>query len=149
LQMSTTGQESIVYCLSWAPAPLGLLAAATASNGVLFVDATTGRISHRFLGHGASVSVYCTAWCQADTRRVASGGADGTCLVTHNRGQIEVQRCIHPGPVFGCDWQGSDMLATGCEDGDVRVFKITCNNKETPIRLSGDHSVHILILCKL
>lgn len=48
-----------------------------------------------------------------------------------------MQRCQHPAPVFGCDWKGANLLATGCEDAAVRVFTITGHDDEEPVTLLG------------
>lgn len=44
----------------------------------------------------------------------------------------------HPGPVYGCDWRDADTLATGCEDGRIRIYNVTKNKKEPITELKGD-----------
>jgi len=74
-------------------------------DGVLVVDVAAARVTQRLAHHGVGNAVYCVAWCVEDPRRVASAGADNCCVVVQHRGELEVQRCQHPAPVFGCDWQ--------------------------------------------
>ncbi|XP_065337368.1 WD repeat-containing protein 17-like isoform X2 [Cloeon dipterum] len=134
---STPGRESIVYSVSWAPTPSPLLAAATARDGVLLVDTQAARVAQRLTHHGRGISVFCVAWCAADARRVASAGGDNCCVIVQHAGQLEVQRCQHPGSVFGCDWQGADRIATACDDGIVRVFRVACKDDPEPLELRG------------
>jgi WD40 repeat protein len=137
---STPGRESIIYSVSWAPPPHELLAAATAKDGVLLVDAAAARVTQRLTHHGAGQAVYCVAWCPDDPRRLASAGADNCCVVVQHKGELEVQRCTHPAPVFGCDWQGANLLATGCEDGIVRVYRVAGHYDNQCVKLTGSYN---------
>ena len=46
----------------------------------------------------------------------------------------------HPGPVYGCDWRDENTLATGCEDGRIRIFNVSKQKKEPVIELKGNLS---------
>ncbi|XP_059484542.1 WD repeat-containing protein 17-like [Neocloeon triangulifer] len=136
---STPGRESIIYSVSWAPSS-PLLAAATARDGVLIVDTQGARVAQRLTHHGRGVSVFCVAWCADDPRRIASAGGDNCCVVVQHKGELEVQRCQHPGSVYGCDWSGADRLATACDDAVVRVFRVACKEDAKPVELKGHSS---------
>ncbi|XP_022109388.1 WD repeat-containing protein 17-like [Acanthaster planci] len=121
---TSPGNEGVIYCLSWAPADLNCIVAATSKNGAFIWDLTRGRIIKRFLEHGKN-SVYSVAWNQKDPKRIASCGGDHYCIVREADGKL-LQKYRHPASVFGCDWSpnNKDMIATGCDDGKVRVFYI-------------------------
>lgn len=50
---------------------------------------------------------------------------------------ILVQSYKHPGPAYGCDWRNDSLLATGCEDGRVRIFNVNKSGKEPQVELKG------------
>ena len=90
-QVNTSpGNEGVIYCLSWAPADLNCVTAATARNGVFIWDLDKGKVIQRFREHGAH-PVYCVAWNQKDSRFIASCGGDGNWL-----GSPQLLRsCVH------------------------------------------------------
>lgn len=63
-------------------------------------------------------------------------GESGFCYVHQVSGTL-LQDYRHPGPVYGCDWRDADVLATGCEDGRIRIFCVTKNRKEPVTELKG------------
>ncbi|RXG71739.1 WD repeat-containing protein 17 [Armadillidium vulgare] len=50
---------------------------------------------------------------------------------------ILVQGYKHPGPVYGCDWKDGSILATGCEDGKIRIFNVNKSGKEPLVELKA------------
>ena len=103
-QVNTSpGNEGVIYCLSWAPADLNCVTAATARNGVFIWDLDKGKVIQRFREHGAH-PVYCVAWNQKDSRFIASCGGDGNWL-----GSPQLLRsCVHcfcfwVNEFFSCD----------------------------------------------
>ncbi|XP_021348279.1 WD repeat-containing protein 17-like [Mizuhopecten yessoensis] len=133
------GNEGVIYSLSWAPADLHCIVASTAKNGLFVWDTDKGKIIKRFTEHMKG-AVYTVAWCQKDSKRIASVGADGYCIVRLISGEV-LQKYKHPGPVYGCDWSSTnkDMLATGCEDMCVRVFYIVASSDQ-PIKTFKGHT---------
>lgn len=63
-------------------------------------------------------------------------GESGFCYVHQVSGTL-LQDYRHPGPVYGCDWRDADVLATGCEDGRIRIFSVSKNKKEPVTELKG------------
>lgn len=63
-------------------------------------------------------------------------GESGFCYVHQVSGTL-LQEYRHPGPVYGCDWRDADILASGCEDGKIRIFDVTKNRKEPVTELKG------------
>ena len=63
-------------------------------------------------------------------------GESGYCFV-HQVNGVMVQDYRHPGPVYGCDWRDANFLATGCEDGRIRVFDVSKQKKEPFVELKG------------
>ncbi|XP_064637319.1 WD repeat-containing protein 17-like isoform X2 [Lineus longissimus] len=139
---ASPGNEGVIYSLSWAPADLHCIAAATSRNGCFIWDIEKGKIIQRFKEHG-TFSVFSIAWCQKDSRRIASCGADGHCVIRQVDGQL-IQRYKHPGAAFGCDWSphNKDMIATGCDDKAVRIFYLATNS-EQPIKTFLGHTAKV------
>ncbi|KAJ8028341.1 WD repeat-containing protein 17 [Holothuria leucospilota] len=139
---SSPGNEGIIYSLSWAPADLNCIAAGTSRNGVFIWDLNKGKTIRRFNEH-AKASIFSVAWNQKDSRRIASCAADSFCIVREVDGKI-LQKYRHPGSVFGCDWSpnNKDMLATGCEDGIVRVYYIATSS-EQPLKTFRGHAAKV------
>ncbi|XP_069128955.1 WD repeat-containing protein 17-like [Argopecten irradians] len=134
------GNEGVIYSISWAPADLHCIAASTSKNGLFVWDVDKGRIVKRFTEH-LKGAVYSVAWCQKDSKRIASVGADSYCIVRLISGDV-LHKYKHPGPVYGCDWSptNKDMLATGCEDMCVRVFYIVSSSDQAIKSFKGHTS---------
>eukprot|EP00794_Sanderia_malayensis_P007200 gene7200-8006_t len=139
---STSGNETAIYSISWAPGDLNCLVAATSKNGCFIWDFEKGRIIMRFNEHGKN-SVYTAVWNQRDSKYIASVGADCFCIVRMVDGTL-VKRYKHPGAVYGCDWSPNnrDILATGCDDGLVRVYYLPSKG-DTPIRSFAGHTAKV------
>ncbi|KAK3876979.1 hypothetical protein Pcinc_018267 [Petrolisthes cinctipes] len=119
---------TIIYSLSWAPADLNCIAAGT-SGGIVFIwDVGKDKILQELTAH-KDKKVFCVSWNQKDARRIASAGECGYCYIHQVSGTL-LQDYRHPGPVYGCDWRDADILATGCEDGRIRIYNVTKNKKE-------------------
>ncbi|XP_060065865.1 WD repeat-containing protein 17-like [Ylistrum balloti] len=134
------GNEGVIYSLSWAPADLHCIVASTSKNGMFIWDIHKSKVIKRFSEHTKG-AVYSVAWCQKDSKRIASVGADGYCIIRLISGDV-LQRYKHPGPVYGCDWSptNKDMLATGCEDMCVRVFYIVSSTEQALKTFKGHTS---------
>ena len=128
--------KTIVYAVSWAPADLGCLAAATSSEGVLIWSLHKHRVVKQFREHG-SECVFSVSWNGHDSRRLASAGGDGKCVIRQVDGTI-LRTYPHPSGVYGCAWRDASQLATACKDGVVRVFDIN-RNQNTPLRVFKGH----------
>ncbi|XP_022235119.1 WD repeat-containing protein 17-like, partial [Limulus polyphemus] len=93
--------------------------------------------------HGKGVCVFCVSWNQKDARKIASAGADNNCMVHHADGSL-IQSFKHPGTVYGCDWNPSNenILATACEDKQVRVFYVGSSNSQ-PLKILSGHTLKV------
>ncbi|KAK3100008.1 hypothetical protein FSP39_013425 [Pinctada imbricata] len=100
---SSSGNEGVIYSLSWAPGDLNCIVASTSKNGMFIWDVDKRKIVQRFHEHGKTTSVFCVAWNQKDSRRIMSVGADHYCIVRRVDKEI-VAKYKHPAPVYGCDW---------------------------------------------
>lgn len=136
---TSPGNEGIIYTISWAPADLNCIVAGTSKNGIFIWDIGKGRIVKRFSEHGRN-AVFTVVWNRKDSRRIMSTGADGYCIIRQVDGEV-IQKYRHPAPVYGCDWSphNKDMLATGCEDKNVRVF-YTATSAELPLKVFTGHT---------
>lgn len=142
----------ILYGLSWSVDGL-LLAVCTAKGEVAIFEALSGKEVFRVQHH--SKSVYSVNWNRRLSETLCSTSADGTLIVidvpvqslleasgslatgskaASDAGDSEGNaimrmRFTHPGPVFGSAWcpHNCHFLATGCQDGLVRVFDFTLN----------------------
>ncbi|EDV25063.1 uncharacterized protein TRIADDRAFT_25870 [Trichoplax adhaerens] len=139
---ASPGNKGIIYSVSWAPADLNCLAASTAKGGAFIWDVDKVKVIRRFTEHGKN-AVYCVSWNQKDSRKIATCGADGNCIIHHADGQI-IAKFKHPGFVFGCDWSptNKDMIATGCDDKRIRVFILTTNS-DTPLKTFSGHTAKV------
>ncbi|XP_070554435.1 WD repeat-containing protein 17-like isoform X2 [Ptychodera flava] len=139
---TSPGNEGVIYALSWAPADLNCIAAATSRHGAFLWDVTKGKIIKRFNEHG-KFSIYSIAWNHKDSRRIATCGSDGHCIIRNVDGKI-IQKYKHPAAVFGCDWStnNKDMIATGCEDGNVRVYYIATTSDQ-PLKVFTGHTAKV------
>uniref|UniRef100_T1JBR5 WD repeat-containing protein 55 homolog n=1 Tax=Strigamia maritima TaxID=126957 RepID=T1JBR5_STRMM len=137
-EYSSIGNESIIYAISWAPADLNCIAAATSRNGIIIWNVQKCSVIKRIMDHGGDHCAYCVAWNQIDARRIASGSADLTCMVHTADGSL-IHKFIHPGIVFGCDWKtdDGDILATACMDGNIRLFNVSRASKNIVKTLQG------------
>ncbi|XP_047481224.1 WD repeat-containing protein 17-like [Penaeus chinensis] len=121
-------RDTIIYSLSWAPADLNCIVAGTSGGDVFIWDVGKHKILQDIISH-KDKKVFCVAWNHKDSRRIASAGESGYCYVHQVSGTL-VHDYRHPGPVYGCDWRDADILATGCEDGKIRIFNVSKNRKE-------------------
>lgn len=123
----TAGKDNLLYGLAFGPGAARVCA--VSSVGVLFIWRTdTGEQVIRQQLHTGQA--YRVEWNRtsrtAGGGEIATGGADGVaCVVDAASGNI-LKRIPHPGPVIGVCWHGQTegVLATGCQDGVVRVFDL-------------------------
>ncbi|XP_066956128.1 WD repeat-containing protein 17-like isoform X1 [Macrobrachium rosenbergii] len=128
-------RNTIIYSISWAPADLNCIVAGTSAGDVFIWDIGKHKILQDICAH-KDKKVFCVAWNQNDCRRIASAGESGYCYVHQVSGTL-LQDYRHPGPVYGCDWRDADILATGCEDGRIRIFSVSKNRREPVTELKA------------
>nr|XP_045611784.1 WD repeat-containing protein 17-like [Procambarus clarkii]XP_045611785.1 WD repeat-containing protein 17-like [Procambarus clarkii] len=127
--------NTIIYTLSWAPADLNCIVAGTSGGEVFIWDVGKHKILQGIRSH-KDKKVFCVAWNHKDARRIASAGESGYCYIHQVSGTL-LQDYRHPGPVYGCDWRDADILATGCEDGKIRIYNVTKNRREPVTELKA------------
>ncbi|CAL4077100.1 unnamed protein product, partial [Meganyctiphanes norvegica] len=128
-------RTNIIYSLSWAPADLNCIVAGTSSGEVFIWDVGKHRILQDIAQH-KDKKVFCVAWNHKDSRKIASAGESGFCYVHQVSGTL-LQEYRHPGPVYGCDWRDADVLATGCEDGKIRIYNVGKGKRDNVTELKA------------
>ncbi|XP_077574603.1 WD repeat-containing protein 17 isoform X1 [Stigmatopora nigra] len=135
---TSPGNEGVVYSLSWAPGDLNCIAGGTSRNGAFIWDVRKGKIIMRFNEHGKN-GIFCISWSHKDSKRIATCSGDGFCIIRTIDGKI-LHKYKHPAAVFGCDWSqnNKDMIATGCEDKNVRVYYLATSSDQ-PLKVFTGH----------
>lgn len=135
-QMTLTGQEGVIYGISWSPDNDRLVSASSKSE--LYVWDTKRGKKVTVMKHHAD-AIYRVDWNKLRSNRIASSSADGTCVVADPKGEVS-RSYRHPRGVYGCHWSpfNPDMLATGCHDAIVRVFDVSQPTTE-PVRVLKGH----------
>ncbi|KAF4026085.1 hypothetical protein G4228_018257 [Cervus hanglu yarkandensis] len=136
---TSPGNEGVIYSLSWAPGDLNCIAGATSRNGAFIWDIKKGKMVQRFNEHGKN-GIFCIAWSHKDSKRIATCSGDGYCIIRTIDGKI-LHKYRHPAAVFGCDWSqnNKDMIATGCEDKNVRVYYVATSSDQ-PLKVFSGHT---------
>ncbi|XP_064333655.1 WD repeat-containing protein 17 isoform X1 [Camelus dromedarius] len=136
---TSPGNEGVIYSLSWAPGDLNCIAGATSRNGAFIWDIKKGKMAQRFNEHGKS-GIFCIAWSHKDSKRIATCSGDGYCIIRTVDGKV-LHKYRHPAAVFGCDWSqnNKDMIATGCEDRNVRVYYVATSSDQ-PLKVFSGHT---------
>ncbi|XP_044537602.1 WD repeat-containing protein 17 [Gracilinanus agilis] len=95
-----------------------------------------------FLKHGKN-GIFCIAWSHKDSKRIATCSGDGFCIIRTIDGKV-LHKYKHPAGVFGCDWSqnNKDMIATGCEDKNVRVYYLATNSDQ-PLKVFTGHTAKV------
>ncbi|XP_040587725.1 WD repeat-containing protein 17 isoform X2 [Mesocricetus auratus] len=139
---TSPGNEGIIFALSWAPGDLNCIAGATSQNGAFIWDVQKGKMIQRFNEHGKN-GIFYIAWSHRDSKRIATCSSDGFCIIRTIDGKL-LHRYKHPAAVFGCDWSQSnkDMIATGCEDKNVRVFYVATSSNQ-PLKVFSGHTARV------
>ncbi|KAF3825598.1 hypothetical protein GH733_005580 [Mirounga leonina] len=139
---TSPGNEGVIYSLSWAPGDLNCIAGATSRNGAFIWDVKKGKMVQRFNEHGKS-GIFCVAWSHKDSKRIATCSGDGFCIVRTIDGKV-LHKYKHPAAVFGCDWSqnNKDMIATGCEDKNVRVYYVATSSDQ-PLKVFSGHTAKV------
>ncbi|XP_028833759.1 WD repeat-containing protein 17 isoform X3 [Denticeps clupeoides] len=168
---TSPGNEGVVYSLSWAPGDLNCIAGATSRNGAFIWDVKKGKMITRFneaskhlgfkvilvtytfvrqlinsllcnLKHGKN-GIFCIAWSHKDSKRIATCSGDGFCIIRTIDGKV-LHKYKHPAAVFGCDWSqnNKDMIATGCEDKNVRVYYLATSSDQ-PLKVFTGHTAKV------
>nr|XP_034491785.1 WD repeat-containing protein 17 isoform X8 [Marmota flaviventris] len=139
---TSPGNEGVIYSLSWAPGGLNCIAGATSQNGAFIWDVQKGKMIQRFNEHGKN-GIFCIAWSHKDSKRIATCSGDGFCIIRTIDGKV-LHKYKHPAPVFGCDWSqnNKDMIATGCEDKNVRVYYVATNSDQ-PLKVFSGHTAKV------
>ncbi|XP_048365467.1 WD repeat-containing protein 17 isoform X2 [Sphaerodactylus townsendi] len=139
---TSPGNEGVIYSLSWAPGDLNCIAAGTSRNGGFIWDVSRGKMITRFSEHGKS-GIFCIAWSHKDSKRIATCSGDGFCIIRTIDGKV-LHKYKHPSAVFGCDWSqnNKDMIATGCEDKNVRVYYLATSSDQ-PLKVFSGHTAKV------
>ncbi|KAM6440167.1 WD repeat-containing protein 17 isoform 1-T4 [Liasis olivaceus] len=139
---TSPGNEGVIYSLSWAPGDLNCIAGATSRNGGFIWDVSRGKMITRFSEHGKN-GIFCIAWSHKDSKRIATCSGDGFCIIRTIDGKI-LHKYKHPAAVFGCDWSqnNKDMIATGCEDKNVRVYYLATSSDQ-PLKVFSGHTAKV------
>ncbi|XP_033015742.1 WD repeat-containing protein 17 isoform X2 [Lacerta agilis] len=139
---TSPGNEGVIYSLSWAPGDLNCIAGGTSRNGGFIWDVPRGKMITRFNEHGKS-GIFCIAWSHKDSKRIATCSGDGFCIIRTIDGKI-LHKYKHPASVFGCDWSqnNKDMIATGCEDKNVRVYYLATSSDQ-PLKVFSGHTAKV------
>ncbi|XP_054635631.1 WD repeat-containing protein 17 isoform X4 [Dunckerocampus dactyliophorus] len=117
---------------------LNCIAGATSRNGAFIWDVRKGKIVTRFNEHGKN-GIFCISWSHKDSKRIATCSGDGFCIIRTIDGKV-LHKYKHPAAVFGCDWSqnNKDMIATGCEDKNVRVYYLATSSDQ-PLKVFTGH----------
>ncbi|XP_051475988.1 WD repeat-containing protein 17 isoform X2 [Apus apus] len=139
---TSPGNEGVIYSLSWAPGDLNCIAGATSRNGGFIWDVRKGKMITRFNEHGKN-GIFCIAWSHKDSKRIATCSSDGFCIIRTIDGKV-LHKYKHPAAVFGCDWSqnNKDMIATGCEDKNVRVYYLATSSDQ-PLKVFTGHTAKV------
>ncbi|NXD17484.1 WDR17 protein, partial [Nothocercus nigrocapillus] len=139
---TSPGNEGVIYSLSWAPGDLNCIAGATSRNGGFIWDVPRGKMITRFSEHGKN-GIFCIAWSHKDSKRIATCSSDGFCIIRTIDGKV-LHKYKHPAAVFGCDWSqnNKDMIATGCEDKNVRVYYLATSSDQ-PLKIFTGHTAKV------
>ncbi|XP_047570070.1 WD repeat-containing protein 17 isoform X3 [Lutra lutra] len=139
---TSPGNEGVIYSLSWAPGDLNCIAGATSRNGAFIWDVRKGKMVQRFNEHGKN-GIFCVAWSHKDSKRIATCSGDGFCIIRTIDGKV-LHKYKHPAAVFGCDWSqnNKDMIATGCEDKNVRVYYVATSSDQ-PLKVFSGHTAKV------
>ncbi|XP_040274621.1 WD repeat-containing protein 17 isoform X2 [Bufo bufo] len=139
---TSPGNEGVIYSLSWAPGDLNCIAGATSRNGGFIWDVKKGKMITRFNEHGKN-GIFCISWSHKDSKRIATCSGDGFCIIRTIDGKV-LHKYKHPAAVFGCDWSqnNKDMIATGCEDKNVRVYYLATSSDQ-PLKVFTGHTAKV------
>uniref|UniRef100_A0A5F9DRV2 WD repeat domain 17 n=1 Tax=Oryctolagus cuniculus TaxID=9986 RepID=A0A5F9DRV2_RABIT len=139
---TSPGNEGVIYSISWAPGGLNCIAGATSRNGAFIWDVQKGKILQRFNEHGKN-GIFCIAWSHKDSKRIATCSGDGFCIIRTIDNKV-LHKYKHPAAVFGCDWSqnNKDMIATGCEDKNVRVYYVATSSDQ-PLKVFSGHTAKV------
>nr|XP_060635588.1 WD repeat-containing protein 17 [Anolis sagrei ordinatus] len=139
---TSPGNEGVIYSVSWAPGDLNCIAGATSRNGAFIWDVSRGKMITRFSEHGKN-GIFCIAWSHKDSKRIATCSGDGFCIIRTIDGKV-LHKYKHPAAVFGCDWSqnNKDMIATGCEDKNVRVYYLATSSDQ-PLKVFSGHTAKV------
>eukprot|EP00405_Crypthecodinium_cohnii_P056845 CAMPEP_0206620410 /NCGR_PEP_ID=MMETSP0325_2-20121206/61586_1 /ASSEMBLY_ACC=CAM_ASM_000347 /TAXON_ID=2866 /ORGANISM="Crypthecodinium cohnii, Strain Seligo" /LENGTH=1243 /DNA_ID=CAMNT_0054143323 /DNA_START=54 /DNA_END=3781 /DNA_ORIENTATION=- len=135
------GPEQLLYGIAFGPGASHICA--VSNTGVLFVWKTdTGVQVLRQQNHTAQA--YRCEWnCRGKkapgTGEIATGGADGYACVTDAQTGAILRKFAHPGAVIGVVWHPTqdNILATGCQDGSVRIWNTKEPNDRPQAVLQG------------
>lgn len=128
------GAKQIIFCISWHPNKNML--ASSLKNGEIWIwDVSRATPVSKFKLHNDIV--YRVAWNQQDPSMLVSSSKNRRCAVFRDDGKV-LRVYKHPKPVFGVDWSpfDSNVFATGCIDGVVRVFDVASSS---PIHVLRGH----------
>ncbi|CAO2612145.1 WD repeat-containing protein 17 [Lemmus lemmus] len=139
---TSPGNEGVIFALSWAPGDLNCIAGATSRNGAFIWDIQKDKMIQRFNEHGKN-GIFYIAWSHKDSKQIATCSGDGFCIIRTIDGKL-LHKYKHPAAVFGCDWSqnNKDMIATGCEDKNVRIFYVATSSSQ-PLKVFSGHTARV------
>ncbi|CAE8613930.1 unnamed protein product [Polarella glacialis] len=117
------GKDMLLYGLAFGPGAAKICA--VSSTGFLLIwKLDNGEQLVRQQLHTGQA--YRCEWSSKGAGQIATGGADGIACVVDPATGNSVNRIVHPQPVYGVAWHPSQegILATGCQDGHVRIFNL-------------------------
>lgn len=130
------GKDQLLYGLAFSPNSAKVCA--VSSTGLLLIwKVDTGENVVRQQLH--SGQAFRCEWNQRGPGYIATGGHDGcACVVNSNDGAV-VHRLAHPQAVYGVGWHHTqeNILATGCQDGLVRIFNLLVGASAPEVLLKG------------
>ncbi|CAK7295669.1 WD repeat-containing protein 17 [Vulpes lagopus] len=146
---TSPGNEGVIYSLSWAPGDLNCIAGATSRNGAFIWDVKRGKMVQRFnerilhfLKHGKN-GIFCVAWSHKDSKRIATCSGDGFCILFE---QLMVKCYTNTNIQLLCSVvigaKTINMIATGCEDKNVRVYYVATSSDQ-PLKVFSGHTAKV------
>ncbi|CAM9571135.1 unnamed protein product [Sphacelaria rigidula] len=145
LKVTLTGQTGAIYSVAWSLG--GDRIASSSGEGTVWIwDAESGKAERRLPLH--SQASYRVQWDPFHPTRLASVGADRNLVIFADSGVVE-RTLVHPAALFGCHWCPSctDVIATACQDGNVRVFDVSYHARMEPQYILSGHSKRVFTVC--
>eukprot|EP00743_Colponemidia_sp_Colp-15_P006499 GILK01006998.1.p1 GENE.GILK01006998.1~~GILK01006998.1.p1 ORF type:complete len:1239 (+),score=161.70 GILK01006998.1:69-3785(+) len=140
--VTLSGQDGILYAVSWAPGNDNRLASVSSKGDIFVWDTEKGTVLTSLVVC-ANKPIYRCDWSSHDPSLITLGTGDGYCCVLKLEGNelIMKRRLKHPDAVFGVEWSpfNRDQLATGCMDGHVRIFDLS-KGSDAPLKTLQAHT---------
>ncbi|KAI2668356.1 WD repeat-containing protein 17 [Labeo rohita] len=134
------GHVETIFDCKFKPDDPNLLATASFDGTIKVWDINT--LTAVYTSPGNEGVVYSLSWAP-DSKRIATCSGDGFCIIRTLDGKV-LHKYKHPAAVFGCDWSqnNKDMIATGCEDKNVRVYYLATSSDQ-PLKVFTGHTAKV------